>query len=232
MKFYLTDIIYKIQSFSKKLDNETLLCDQNWVLLDLNSEIKEVWIFRANNTLLVSKNGITNKGKWEFVSKQNILIEQSEMNFLMKHGFLDETILALKLDGSDSYAFFINESMSNSEFNTLEDIILFLSNKYLTNEKSNLPKNEIYIGPNFTYSLKSQVKFMSKVNFYEIIYEDGLIGKIYFESNENFHFKIYDNVWVPIRYTYNNLLDCARGFYYYKKLDKKVFKNGFINAFQ
>jgi hypothetical protein len=34
MKTYLLDIIPKIQRFSKKLDNITLLADKEWVLID------------------------------------------------------------------------------------------------------------------------------------------------------------------------------------------------------
>lgn len=61
MKTYITDIIPKLQRFSQKLDNLTLLTNQHWVVLDELESSKTVFIFRSNNELLISRNGKVEK---------------------------------------------------------------------------------------------------------------------------------------------------------------------------
>ena len=56
MKTFLADIIPKLQRFSQKLDNLTLLTNQHWVVIDEITTSKNVYIFRSDNTLLISQN--------------------------------------------------------------------------------------------------------------------------------------------------------------------------------
>jgi len=74
MKTFIADIIPKIQRFSDKLDNLTLLRNQHWVLIDNIETEKKVYIFRPNNELLISKNGKVEKGKWEYLGNKSLLI--------------------------------------------------------------------------------------------------------------------------------------------------------------
>ena len=67
MKTYIADIIPKLQRFSQKLDNLTLLTNQHWVVLDELESSKTVFIFRSNNELLISRNGKVEKAKWEYL---------------------------------------------------------------------------------------------------------------------------------------------------------------------
>jgi hypothetical protein len=97
MNTYIADIIPRLSNYSKRLDNLTLLADQHWVALNMISHEKCVYIFRRNNELLVSKNGLVERGKWEFIGKDSLLIEVYNISRLFKHGFLDENVLALKV---------------------------------------------------------------------------------------------------------------------------------------
>jgi hypothetical protein len=133
MRTYLADIIPKIQRFSQKLDNLTKLTNQHWVSIDDINHRKQVYIFRTNNQLLISENGIVEKGSWEYLGNQSLLIETKEENLLLKHGFFDENVIALKLDSTNNYAFFVNETKYHKELNSIEDILRFLENKYLKN---------------------------------------------------------------------------------------------------
>lgn len=131
MKTFMADIIPKIQRYSQKLDNHTLLTNQHWVVLDDIKTEKNVYIFRSNNQLLISKNGKVEKGKWENIGNNSILIDLERESYLFKHGFFDQNILALKLDGKNEYAFLINENRYLGELNSLEKIIEFLCINYL-----------------------------------------------------------------------------------------------------
>jgi hypothetical protein len=110
MKTFFSDIIPKIQLFSQKLDNLTLLTNQHWVMIDELNNDKIVYIFRTNNELLLSKNGKVKKAEWEYLGNNSLLIDTKEESFLFKHGFFDENILALKIDNKNEYMFLINEN--------------------------------------------------------------------------------------------------------------------------
>ncbi len=56
MKTYFSDSIPKIQRYSEKLDNLTLLVDEI-------TQNKTVYIFRTSGELLVAKNGKVEKAK-------------------------------------------------------------------------------------------------------------------------------------------------------------------------
>jgi hypothetical protein len=86
MKTFLIDIFPKLQRYSQKLDNLTLLTNQHWVSIDNIAANKIVYIFRANNELLVSTNGKVEKAKWEYIGNKSLLIDKSDESYLFKHG--------------------------------------------------------------------------------------------------------------------------------------------------
>jgi hypothetical protein len=131
MQTYIADIIPKLQKFSKKLDDLTLLTNQHWVVLDELTKAKNVYIFRSNNELLISSNGKVEKGKWEHLGNNSLLIDKKEESFLFKHGFFDENVMALKIDGKEEYALLVNENRFDGELNSKERVLEFLSNRYL-----------------------------------------------------------------------------------------------------
>lgn len=139
MKTYLADIIPKIKRFSQKLDNLTMLTNQHWVVIDELHNSKFVYIFRNNFELLISQNGKVEKGKWEYLGNNSLLIERKEGSYLFKHGFLDSNILALKVDGKDEYAFLVNENNYDGDLNNFDKVLNFLEKKYL----SIIPQNQI-----------------------------------------------------------------------------------------
>ena len=58
MKTFLLNIITKIQKYSKKLYDISVLTGKNWVVIEEENENKIVFIFREkNNQLLISENG-------------------------------------------------------------------------------------------------------------------------------------------------------------------------------
>ncbi len=131
MKTFLTDIFPKIQRYSERLDNITLLTNQHWVSIDDILSTKTVFIFRTNNELLVSTNGKVEKEKQEYLGNKSLLIDKKNESYLFKHGFFDENILALKVDSSEEYAVFVNENKYNGELNSIDSVFDFLRKKYL-----------------------------------------------------------------------------------------------------
>jgi Xaa-Pro aminopeptidase len=134
MKTYLLEIINQLRQFSKNLDELTILKNQLWVSLDVESNNKKVYIFRNNNQLLISDNGKVNRASWEYLGNKSILIDVDNNTYLLKIEFCDEDIIALKIDSSTEYVIFINETKYDEELNTLNDINRFLNLKYFKNQ--------------------------------------------------------------------------------------------------
>ena len=133
MKTYISDIIPKLQAYSKKLDEETLLTKQHWVAIDETSNSKNVYIFRKNNELLISQNGKVEKAKWEYLGHNSLLIDRKDESYLYKHGFFDENILALKVDSTNEFAILVNEIQFETGLNTIAKINGALTQKYIRN---------------------------------------------------------------------------------------------------
>lgn len=136
MRTFIADIIPKIQRFSQRFDDLTKLTNQHWVSLGDINLTKRVFIFRANNQLLISDNGVVERGSWEYLGNQSLLLNIKSESYLLKHSFFDENVIALKIDSTDSYAFFVNETKYHSELNNISDVLKFLENKYLKNNGS------------------------------------------------------------------------------------------------
>ena len=163
MRTFITDIFPKIQSYSQKLDNLTLLTNKHWVSIDNIINYKTVYIFRDNNELLVSTNGKVEKAKWEYLGNKALLIDKKNESFLFKHGFFDQNIFALKVDSSNEYAVFVNENNYDGDLNSMEKVIDFLNEKYLD------PKYKSTVGEPSVNSYKKAdyEKYVPKVSIEE-----------------------------------------------------------------
>jgi hypothetical protein len=148
MKTYILDIIPKIQKFSQRLDDLTVLLDKHWVFLDEENLSKSVFIFRKkNNQLLISENGVIEKGNWEYLGNNSILIERNNGTFLYRHGFIDEYVLALKIDEKDEYVLLINDEWFEKQLRTIGKILKFLNEKYIEGKEHydiSIPKHLIH----------------------------------------------------------------------------------------
>lgn len=139
MKTFLLDLIPKIKKYSQRLDDITIITGKHWVLLD-GDNTKTVYIFReSNNQLLISKNGRIEKGTWEHIGNESLIIDIKKESFLFKHGFIDDTVLALKVDGTDEYALFINEVKFEGLLNSIDKALSFLKENYLLKTPQTVP---------------------------------------------------------------------------------------------
>ena len=133
MKTYLADIIPRIQRYSKRLDQLTMLTNQHWISINDITDTKTVYIFDSNGELDIFENGLgIDSGSWRLLDSNSLKLKfNNNQTLLLKHGFFDENVIALKLDSTDRYAFFVNENKHHGELNTIKDIINFLEEKYL-----------------------------------------------------------------------------------------------------
>jgi hypothetical protein len=235
MRTYISDIIPRIQEFSKKLDNLTMLTNQHWVVIDDIDKSKNVYIFRQNNELLISQNGIVEKAKWEYLGHNSLLIDRKNESYLFKHGFFDENILALKIDSKEEYAFLVNESKYESELNSIDNVLEFLKRKYIEPQIIKSIQKKIGAGPNDNntrnevYHLTPKYKIIKKnekttllwgpTEIINIVYDDGEKGEIYLIKNNNqAYFKGKpEGYWVILTFLYCDLDSCIIALHFFRK---------------
>lgn len=195
MRTYVADIIPKIQKFSQKLDNFTILTNQHWIVLDELSQSKTVYIFRTNGELLIAINGLVEKAKWEYIGQNSILIDLKEQSYLFRHGFFDMNILALKVDSKDEYAILINESKYQGELNSIYAVINFLNQNYLINPaitSKQLGQSKIKT-TNISYVRDGYTFKMGSFREYNLKLSSGQVLKIYQKKSNRKYFFYYKN---------------------------------------
>ncbi len=113
---------------------ESYIFNKSWVLVDEDSNLKIVYRFRQkNDEILISVDGHATRGIWEFLEDgKSIIIEVDQKTKIFKHGFIDDTVLALKLDNDKSeYVIFFNDDaydrIGDNSLNTIKD---YLQDKY------------------------------------------------------------------------------------------------------
>ena len=194
MKTFVADIIPKIQRYSQKLDNLTLLTNQHWVVLDELGQSKTVYIFRQTNELLISTNGKVEKAKWEYLGQNSILIDLKDQSYLFRHGFFDENVLALKIDSKEEYAVLINESKYQGELNSISAVLDFLKKNYivnpvLTNKQCGQAETKIidvkYQRDGYTFKMGSFKEFGVRLSSGQIfnVYQKVSNGKYFIYTN-------------------------------------------------
>lgn len=145
MKYYLLENLNLIQSFSKRIDEKILLKNNQWKMINDNNFEKIVFIFNPNGKLYISTDGEVNKNlTWEHLSNGDIIIDFQDKSNLFKSGFLDNAILALRKDNTNSYMLLVNETHYGETINSYNDIVNYIKNKYLINTEIPLEK-PIYV---------------------------------------------------------------------------------------
>lgn len=227
MKTYIADIFPKIQRFSKKLDQLTILTNHHWVSLSDINHSKTVFIFRPNDQVLFSENGLIEKGSWEYLGNQSIMVERGNKSFLLKHAFVDEDILALKLDSLNGYAVFINETKYGREINNIDDVIKFLEAKYIKKPNPTQPENlnktsasEAVQTPNYKESEPKKNYDLVNGNHYIITinYDNDFSGQIYLGGKSKKYFLQYGFNGIQyfetkkqcVDYLYKQLHNCVK----------------------
>ena len=195
MKYYLKDILTRLQKYSATLDQESFLVDKPWVVSN-SDETFEKLIFKRDGSVILSINGDVTIGKWEyFPEAQSLLIDYGDKKKLYRHQYLDKAVLALKIDGPDrgdeSYYLLANE---NAVPNL--NVEHYLKKKYLQGEHKELllldNGNEIEIE---NYSGADQIELYSNVRIEgspiengEYSFDNGL-KKIVVKNGEVFDIK-------------------------------------------
>lgn len=110
------------------------LINKNWVLLRNSEGHRQVYIFQKDQTLLISQAGEVDKGRWEEVGDNSILIEVDNKSTLYKPTHKTEHLLILKVDGKEEYLHFVDEKLYEEGCKTTDKINELISSTNNSNE--------------------------------------------------------------------------------------------------
>ena len=140
MKTYLFETLNRYKRFSESLDAKAVLSNKAWIVFNDEGE-KQVYIFQEDGTVLITTNGIGSVKTWKYIpANKSILINGDGNRFVMlRTAFVDENILAFQLDGTDRYAFMIDEN-NKALFapKTLEELNTYLVDKLDTEKQKQI----------------------------------------------------------------------------------------------
>ena len=130
MKTYLFDTFNRYKQFSEKLDVKTILCNKSWWIFNDNGE-KEIYIFQKDGTLIISLQGKVRYSTWTYIpANHSIIITSDEESYMVVPAFGDDLIMALQVDGTNEYAFLVNEQkLKDFVFKSYNDILTYFESK-------------------------------------------------------------------------------------------------------
>ena len=111
MKTFTLNIPKGIRNWSYALDAKTILCSRSWIIFN-DENVKEVYIFQEDGTLIISHNGKVSKTKWEYIEQNtSLIVEDTESGtYMLKPTYYDNKVLVLQVDGTNEYAIMLNEN--------------------------------------------------------------------------------------------------------------------------
>ena len=123
MKTYLFDTFNRYKRFSEELDAKTILCNKSWWVFNDSGE-KEVYIFNTDGTLIIAVSGKVTNATWQYIpANKSLIISGNNQSYMVKPAFYDNQIFALQVDGTNDYAFLIDENnLPSTNLRSLDDL--------------------------------------------------------------------------------------------------------------
>lgn len=145
----LLELLPNLISFNYESHYNTLFINQNWVLVNGLTEKKATYVFKDENILTIQDEDVISETSW-IIDFQNIFsIETEDGKITVKAYFKDTDVLVLEHQDKEDYALFINENKVKNGVNSIEDVTLFLKQKYQKKVKETIHEHEFYYIENF-----------------------------------------------------------------------------------
>ena len=146
MKTYFLDTLNRYKRFSEKLDAKTILCNKSWWIFNDSGE-KEIYIFQENGSLIISFNGKVTHATWQYIpANKSLVISTSKESYMLHPAFVDENIFALQQDGTNKFAFMIDESQkSNFAPKSLRELTYYFEEKETKRIQEEQRQQQLYI---------------------------------------------------------------------------------------
>lgn len=135
MKTFAFDSLEKYSRFSDFRNIKKSLCNKPWQAFS-DADSKETYTFMPNGTLIIAIDGNSLKSTWQYDPKSRYLtITGKAKSHVFRIVYYDNALLAIHIEGSSEYAFFINTG--NEVFfspKIYSDIITYLRQKEIAED--------------------------------------------------------------------------------------------------
>lgn len=170
MRTFLFDTFNKYKRFSESLDVETTLCNKTWFVFN-NSKEREIYIFQAKGKLLISLNGKVTYATWEYIpANKSLIVSGNNQSYMVHAAYVDNILFALNIDGTNEYAFLIDENnKQHFQPQSYNDIIRYFRQKEeqrIINERQNQiqEKKNKYIEDLREKEFKKKINLLSQAS--------------------------------------------------------------------
>lgn len=165
MSAYLHNTIPNLKPFDFERHHDSHFINQQWVLVNGITKKKEIYTFRDNNILEIERKDATIRTSWA-LSIQNIFTIETEDGIInVKAYFKDDDILVLNHQDKQEFAMYVNTTNYTEELNSIEDLQVYLKDKYKRKVNKVIHKHEFYyiskskeFGPCTVKELKEKVE--------------------------------------------------------------------------
>lgn len=109
MRTFIFDAINRYKRYSENLEVKIAICNKSWWVFNDSGE-KELYIFLDDGTLYITLNGRVTLGTWKYLSaNSSLIISGNGQSYMVHAAYMDNTVFALQVDGTNEYAFLIEE---------------------------------------------------------------------------------------------------------------------------
>ncbi len=165
MRDNLRDVIPNLKPFDYSMHHDSLLINQQWVLVNGISEKKSIYTFKDDHILEIARKQSIIETSWT-VDIQNVFsIETEDGLITVKAYFKDDDVLVLNHQNKTEFALFINSTNYTETLDSVEDIKIFLRKKYQKKVSDLIYDHEFYyiekseeFGPFTVEALSEKVK--------------------------------------------------------------------------
>jgi hypothetical protein len=124
MHEYLNNLLPRLRTLSKTLNQVEIFADKEWVFVDANSNNPHLYTFLRDKRLIVSVNGENKIGKWEILPTGKLLIEFSkEPPMLLENAFVNNAVLVLKKNGKNDQPFILFDKIKIPDGNIVKYLL-------------------------------------------------------------------------------------------------------------
>lgn len=126
MKTFIINTAKGVVTKFKKHEVSGKLMGREWRMLSDDPNITGKYIFLKDGKLLISVNGLSTYSTWQIATESSIILDEGLATFLYKVIHIDENLVVLNLDGTDSFCFLINDASQSLVNANVENIQWYL----------------------------------------------------------------------------------------------------------
>ncbi|WP_456437694.1 hypothetical protein [Psychroserpens sp.] len=144
MEDYLRNTIPNLKPFDYNRHHDSHFINQEWVLVNGISKEKSIYTFKEDHILEISRKTSVIKTSWTLNINNIFSIETEDGLIIVKAYLKDDDVLVLNHQNKNEFALFINMTNYSEDLSSIEDVQVFLREKYKQKVSDLIYEHEFY----------------------------------------------------------------------------------------